>query len=152
MAPHELDRLRKDARRSRSNAETSADRLSAEPGGDAETLRLMNAMLASSHRFIHAVMSLEAGLALSRSAPARDAFRTFSHDLEKALYFLAARLRGSAVAPGDLADLREDHNRLVRSGDSLNERYALVNVETDRLTNSLNTLAGQVFRWTASQG
>jgi hypothetical protein len=92
-------------------------------------------------------MSLEAGLSLSRSAPPREAFRTFSHDLEKTLYFLAARLRGSPVAPDDLADLREDHNHLVRSGDILNERYALVNVETDRMTNSLNTLAGQVFRW-----
>jgi uncharacterized membrane protein YccC len=149
--PHEVDRLRMNARRSRSNAETSADRLSAEPQVDPDLLRLVNAMLASSHRFIHAVMSLEAGLASSHSAPPRDAFRTFSHDLEKTLYFLAARLRGSPVAPEDLADLREDHNRLVRSGDALNERYALVNVETDRMTNSLNTLAGQVFRWSGSQ-
>jgi uncharacterized membrane protein YccC len=147
VVPHELDRLRMDARRARSNAETSADRLSAEPQVDPDLLRLVNEMLASSHRFIHAVMSLEAGLSLSRSAPPREAFRTFSHDLEKTLYFLSARLRGSPVAPDDLADLREDHNHLVRSGDILNERYALVNVETDRMTNSLNTLAGQVFRW-----
>ena len=148
VVPHELDRLRMNARRSRSNAETSVDRLSAEPRVHPDMLRLVNAMLASSHRFIHAVMSMEAGLVLSHSSPARDAFRTFSHDLEKTLYFLAARLRGSSVAPEDLADLREDHNLLLRSGDMLNERYALVNVETDRMTNSLNTLAGQVFRWT----
>jgi uncharacterized membrane protein YccC len=149
IVTHELDRLRMNARRSRSNAETSVDRLSAEPQVDPSLLRLVNAMLASSHRFIHAVMSMEAGLALSHSAPARDAFRTFSHDLEKTLYFLAARLRGSPVAPDVLADLREDHNLLVHSGDMLNERYALVNVETDRMTNSLNTLAEQVFRWAA---
>jgi uncharacterized membrane protein YccC len=149
VVPHELDRLRMNARRSRSNAETSVDRLSAEPQVDPDLLLLVNAMLASSHRFIHAVMSMEAGLALSRSAPARDAFRTFSHDLEKTLYFLAARLRGSSVAPNALADLREDHNRLIHSGDILNVRYALVNVETDRMTNSLNTLTEQVFRWAA---
>jgi uncharacterized membrane protein YccC len=151
VVPYEVDHLRMNARRSRSNAETSADRLSAEPQVDPDLLRLANAMLASSHRFIHAVMSLEAGLASSHAAPPREAFRTFSHDLEKTLYFLAARLRGSPVAPNDLADLREDHNQLVRSGDTLNERYALVNVETDRMTNSLNTLAGQVFRWSGSQ-
>jgi uncharacterized membrane protein YccC len=151
VAPHELDSLRLNARRWRSNAETSADRLSAEPGVDPTLLRLVNAMLASSHRFIHAVMSLEAGLARSRFAPPREAFHTFSSDLEKTLYFLAARLRGSPVVPEDLADLREDHNRLVHSGDMLNERYALVNVETDRMTNSLNTLAEQVFLWNASQ-
>lgn len=151
VVPHDVDRLRMNARRSRSNAETSADRLSAEPQVDPDLLRLVNAMLASSHRFIHAVMSLEAGLASSYAAPSREAFRTFSHDLEKALYFLAARLRGSPVVLDDLADLREDHNQLVLSGDTLNERYALVNVETDRMTNSLNTLAGQVFRWGGSQ-
>jgi uncharacterized membrane protein YccC len=151
VVPHELDRLRMNARRSRSNAETSVDRLSAEPQVDPDLLRLVNAMLASSHRLIHAVMSLEAGLALSHAAPARDAFQTFSHDLEKTLYFLAARLRGSPVGPDDLADLREDHNRLVHSGDKLTERYALVNVETDRMTNSLNTLAELVFRWGGSQ-
>lgn len=151
VAPHELDRLRLNARRWRSNAETSVDRLSAEPGVDPALLRLVNAMLASSHRFIHAVMSLEAGLARSRFAPPREAFHTFSSDLEKTLYFLAARLRGSPVVAEDLADLREDHNRLVHSGDMLNERYALVNVETDRMTNSLNTLAEQVFLWSASQ-
>ncbi len=149
--PHELDRLRMNARRSRSNAETSVDRLGAEPQVDLGLPRLANAMLASSHRFIHAVMSLEAGLDRSRSAPPREEFRTFSHDLEKTLYFLAARLRGSPVVPGDLADLREDHNRLVHSGDRLNERYALVNVETDRMTNSLNTLAEQVFQWPSNR-
>jgi uncharacterized membrane protein YccC len=147
VVPHELDRLRMNARRSRSNAETSVDRLAAEPLVDPHLLRQVTAMLASSHRFIHAVMSMEAGLSLSHAAPARDAFRKFSNDLEKTLYFLAARLRGSPVTPGDLADLREDHNSLVHSGDTLNERYALVNVETDRMTNSLNTLAEQVFRW-----
>ncbi len=149
--PRNLDGLRMSARRSRSNAETSVDRLGAEPRVDPGLPRLANAMLASSHRFIHAVMSLEAGLVRSRSAPPREEFRTFSHDLEKTLYFVAARLRGSPVVPGDLADLREEHNRLVHSGDTLNERYALVNVETDRMTNSLNTLAEQVFLWSGSQ-
>ena len=148
-APHELDRLRLNARRGRSNAETSVDRLGSEPRVDPGVLRLANAMLASSHRFIHAVMSLEAGLTRSQSAPARDAFLTFSIDLEKTLYFLAARLRGSSITAASLADLREDHSRLIRSGDTLTERYALVNVETDRMTNSLNTLAEQVFLWSA---
>jgi hypothetical protein len=29
------------------------------------------------------------------------------------------------------------------------EQYALMNVETDRMTNSLNTLSGEVLQWTA---
>jgi uncharacterized membrane protein YccC len=147
VVPHELDRLRMSARRSRSNAETSVDRMGAEPYVDAGQLRIANAMLASSHRYIHAVMAMEAGLAPGPSGPSGEAFQTFSHDLEKTLYFLAARLRGSPVTPDTLPNLREDHNRLLRSEDRLDGRNALLNVETDRMTNSLNTLAEQVFSW-----
>ena len=140
--PRELDRLRVNGRLARSNVETSVDRLSAEPYADAHQLRVLNALLASSHRFIHAAMALEAGLTPGTSAPADAAFQTFSHDLEKTLYFLAARLRGSPVTPDSLPNLREDHNRLDRRNESLI-------IETDRMTNSLNTLAEQVFRWVA---
>jgi hypothetical protein len=50
----------------------------------------------------------------------------------------------------NLPDLREDHHALVHSGDSLAERYALVKVETDRITNSLNTLSEELLRWMES--
>jgi hypothetical protein len=32
------------------------------------------------------------------------------------------------------------------------ERYALVNIETDRVTNSLNTMREQILAWTVGQG
>jgi hypothetical protein len=35
----------------------------------------------------------------------------------------------------------------VHAGDPLTERYALVNMETDRITNSLNTLSEEVLDW-----
>jgi hypothetical protein len=107
----------------------------------------LNDMLASSHRLVHALMALEAGLYQSQFVTPRDAFRTFSHDVERTLYFLSASLRGSPIHPGDLPDLREDHHALLRSGDSRVERYALVNIETDRVTNSLNTLREQIIAW-----
>ena len=44
-------------------------------------------------------------------------------------------MRGSP-APVSLPDLREDHRRLLESSVD-----ALVGIETDRITNSLNTLA-----------
>jgi hypothetical protein len=47
-----------------------------------------------------------------------------------------------------LPDLREDHHALRQSGDPHVDRYALVNVETDRMVNSLNTLAGHVLDYT----
>jgi uncharacterized membrane protein YccC len=146
VAVRELDRLRINARRARSNVETSVDRLSAEPYVDAAQLSMLNAMLASSHRFIHAVMAVEAGLTAVSSAPASEPFRKFASDLEKVLYFLAEGFRGSTLTPDSLPNLREDYSHLSRSGDSL------LHIETDRMTNSLSTLAEQVFRWTGRVG
>jgi uncharacterized membrane protein YccC len=141
IAPRDLDRIRIGGRRARSNVETSVDRWSIEPNVEAAQLRLVNAMLASSHRFIHSVMALEAGLTPEPSAVARESFEIFARDLEKILDALAAWLRGSAT-PRNLPDLREDYNRLIRSGES-----SLVSIEADRMTNSLNTLAEQLARW-----
>jgi len=96
---------------------------------------------------VHAMMALEAGLARSHPVPARPAFRTLADHIELTLYYLAAGLRGSPLERSHLPDLREDHHALVNSGDALTERYALVNVETDRITNSMNTLTEEILRW-----
>jgi uncharacterized membrane protein YccC len=145
-----LDRARLAARRARSNLEASFDRLRAEPGTAPQTMAALSGMLASSHRLIHAIMALEAGLHGSHPAPARGAFRRFANDVELTLHSLAGALHGSPLARGDLPDLREDHHALAHSGDPATERYALVNVETDRVTNSLNTLSEEVLGWLES--
>jgi uncharacterized membrane protein YccC len=142
-----LDRARLAGRLARANLEASVDRLSSEPGASPESLSLLNAMLASSHRLAHAMIALEAGLARSRPVPARNPFRTLANHVELTLHSLAAALRGSPLTARDLPDLREDHHALVATGDSLEDRYALVNAETDRITNSLNTLSEEVLRW-----
>ena len=142
-----LDRARIEARRARSNLEASFDRLRAEPGTVPGTTAAVSGILASSHRLIHAIMALEAGLHGSRPAPARDAFRRFANHAELTLHSLSGALRGSPLTPADLPDLREDHHALAHSGDPATERYALVNVETDRVTNSLNTLSEELLKW-----
>jgi uncharacterized membrane protein YccC len=141
-----LDRARLAARRARSNLEASYERLRAEPGTTPQTMAALTGMLAASHRLIHATMALEAGLHGSRPAPAREPFRHFADDVELTLHSLAAALRGSPLERGELPDLREDHHALTYSGDAAIERYALVNVETDRMTNSLNTLSEELLR------
>lgn len=143
----ELDRTRQAARMARSNLEASISRLSVEPGATGQTLAALTGMLASSHRFIHAVMALEAGIHGSHPAPAREAFRRFANDVEVTLHSLAGALRGSPLTRAVLPDLREDHYALAHSGDPAAERYALVNVETDRITNSLNTLSEELLGW-----
>jgi uncharacterized membrane protein YccC len=150
-AAGELDRTRLAARLARSNAEASLDRVRAEPGTSANRMRALDAILASSHRLVHAMMALEAGLSTSHPAPARAAFRPFCQAVELTLDSLAQVLRGSLFTAVDWPDLRELHHALVHSGDSLADRYALVNVETDRITNSLNTLSAAVRRWTGAE-
>jgi uncharacterized membrane protein YccC len=145
--PRELDRVRLAARLARSNLEASIDRLSAEPGSSPASRKLLAGILASSHRLVHAVMALEAGLYTSHAVPAREAFRTFANHVELTLYYLASALRGEDLTRETLPDLREDHHTLVHAGNALTERYARVNVETDRMTNSLNTLSEELLRW-----
>jgi uncharacterized membrane protein YccC len=146
------ERTRQAARTTRSNLETSFERLAAEPGITQEQLGRVNAMLASSHRFAHAMMALEAGIPAAsaqvqaQSAP-RPEFGKFAEAVEMTLKLLAAKIRGEKVAERDFPDLRESYLQLASSGDPRLERYALTNVESDRMTNSLNTLREQVFAW-----
>ncbi len=141
----ELDRVRMNTRLARTNLEASIDRLTAEPGTRAEQMRQLNALMASSHRLVHALMALDAGWLHTPGVPPRAASHTFAADVEKTLTLLAAALRGARVQLNEFPDLREDHHVLVQSGDQKIERYALVNVETDRIVNSLNTLGEQVM-------
>ena len=67
--------------------------------------------------------------------------------MEKTLELLARVLRGERIAEKEFPDLREDHNQMVAAGNPQNARYALVNVEADRMTNSLDTLREQVTEW-----
>jgi len=145
-----LDQARQSGRLARTNLEASIARLRSEPGFPAERLTALNTILANGHRLIHALMALEAGLFHSQPVPARPAFRTFANSVDATMYFLAAYLRGTAVHPGDLPDLREEHRALRHSGDPRAQRYQLVNVETDRVTNSLNTLSLEIVHWVSS--
>ncbi|MDE3166547.1 MAG: hypothetical protein KGN36_12140, partial [Acidobacteriota bacterium] len=142
-----LDRVRQGGRLARTNATASAARYRMEGGVPTGRLTALEAILANSHRFIHAVMALEAGLYRSRPVPAREGFREFANAADTTLYFLAAYLRGAAAGASDLPDLREIQQALASSGNAREQRYALVNAETDRITNSLNTLAIEIVQW-----
>ena len=122
-------------------------RLAAEPATNTDALRIWSGLLANSHRLANALMALEAGLISRGGTPPRPEFARFASDVEIVFHSLSAALRGSPFEPTELPDLREDHNRLIATGDSV--RYALVNVETDRVVNSMNTIAEEVVRWTA---
>jgi uncharacterized membrane protein YccC len=148
----ELERARRGARSARANLEASIDRLSSEPGTTREQLARLSAVLASSHRFIHALMALDAIFshksALASSAP----LRNYISKLEKTLTLLAATLRGVRTGSRDFPNLREQHRLMVQARTSEDSSalapFDSINIETDRITNSVNTLAEHVLQWT----
>ncbi|MBV9613686.1 MAG: FUSC family protein [Acidobacteriaceae bacterium] len=146
----ELNETRRAWRRARSDAEASVDRVSSEPGISQERLDCLTSMLASSHALMHAMMGLEAGVVETPVRTTSEAYRTFAHDVEFTLYFLAAALRGSAAANETLPELRADHRRLVEARVAFSPADEFVLIETDRLTTALNTLREQVMRYVAA--
>ena len=68
--------------------------------------------------------------------------------VEKTLALLASTLRGVRVPAKDAPNLREEHHRLMvqsRTSDTSSAlaRFDSINIEADRITNSVNTLAEQ---------
>lgn len=141
----ELNRVRLASRLARSNMDASAERLRAEPGTRPQQIDLLTAIRANLHRFVRATMALEAIPVGGEPVP--DEFQDFTRDLERTLELLAAALRGEKLSVRNLADLREDHHRLMSAANHETARYSLVYEETDRMTNSLNTLREQVLLW-----
>jgi uncharacterized membrane protein YccC len=139
-----LDKARLAARLARTNAVASVERMRGEPGTRAQEVALLSGMLASSHRFVHAVMSIEAAILPSQHPPVRPEFRAFAADVGSTLTILAAALRHARQPLPRRPDLREGHRCLIEAPGAEAEQYALVNVEADRMTNSLNTLSEQV--------
>jgi len=147
----ELEGARRGARRARANLEASIDRLSSEPGTTREQLARLSAVLASSHRFIHALMALDAIFSQQPELVNSPPLKNFLSSLEKTLTSLASTLRG-ARASRDIPNLREEHRQMVQSRtnqeSSALAHFDSINIETDRITNSVNTLAEQIMQWT----
>jgi hypothetical protein len=118
--------------------ETSLERLAAEPGATALQLAQANGMLASSHRFAHAMIALEAGIPEVPAEAPRLQFEGFANAAEKTLELISAKLRGQRIAEREFPDLREAYRQLIQTAD----------MQSDRMVNSLNTLREQTTDWT----
>ena len=115
-----------------------------EPVANQEDIGTLNAMFASSHRFINATMGLE-GAHEKALWPQGEAADRFAKHVEQTLRLLGTALRGAQVSARQFADLREDHHALLASLDI--DHPTLLADETDRITNSLNTLREQIMAW-----
>jgi uncharacterized membrane protein YccC len=149
---HDLDRTRNAARVARSNAQASIDRFRNEPGASKKAVPLAEGILASSHRFVHAVMALEAGLAHGNLVAEQPTLARIADHVEIMLHSLAGGLRGSRLTRELLPDIREvqvPHNRF---GDATGEEYVTVKTEIDRIADSLATLSNQVLQFSLETG
>jgi uncharacterized membrane protein YccC len=148
----ELERVRRGARTARANLEASIDRLGSEPGTTREQIARLSAALASSHRFIHALMALDAIFSQQPTLASRSPLTNFLSKVETTLTLLASTLRGARVPSKDFPNLREEHRLMVQSrisdASSSMTRFDSINIEADRITNSVNTLAEQIMQWT----
>jgi uncharacterized membrane protein YccC len=147
-----LERARRGARSARANLEASIDRLGSEPGTTREQIARLSAVLASSHRFIHALMALDAIFSQQPALASSPPLKNFMSKVEKTLALLASTLRGVRVPAKDFPYLREEHRLMVQSrtsdASSALARFDSINIEADRITNSVNTLAEQIMQWT----
>lgn len=139
-----LESLRLAGRLARSNMEAAVERYRAEPGASPEDYQRTVSMLASAHRLVHALMTLEAELVANPSRPIPPEAPEFLHAVDRTLGLLVDMLRGKVHAETDYPDLRAGHTRLL---ESIGSDYVLLATETDRIANSLNTLGEQIRAW-----
>jgi hypothetical protein len=150
-----LNRARAASRRARTDAQASVDRARAEPVRGYDQVELGQTVLAHTHRFIHAVLALDAVRDAARSGPPElTAFLAGARDsLSNAEDAIAGQ---SAPRPAPrLRPLHEElAERLEADPDLAGERAtAAVLVEaTDRITNSLDTLLSELRRQLTSAG
>jgi hypothetical protein len=78
--------------------------------------------------------------------------KNFISKVEKTLALLSSTLRGIRLPCKDFPNLREEHRQLVqsRTGEAspAPAYFDSINIEGDRITNSVNTLAEQIMHWT----
>jgi uncharacterized membrane protein YccC len=150
-ASNELDQVRLASRVARSNVQTAVRRLEVEPGFRKSQRFFLNTVIASSNRFVHAVMAIEAGGEQNLSQSGQEAYQSFSESVDKTLCTLSRVLRDEPLHQKEFPNLREEYEKFLRTEESFSVHHALLQTETDRMTNSLNTLREQILGWVHSE-
>ncbi len=140
-----IDSIRVRARRARSNAVASAERMSGEPGVTSTQVRAINAILVHSHSFVYAAMAMESHLHRRQRDPAPEWIENFGASAERILTGTAAILR-------DPAETRASNTRRSRLADvevpppGSGGGNALLETEADRVRTSLRSLDEEIVK------
>jgi uncharacterized membrane protein YccC len=146
-----LQQTRAACRRARSNAQASVDRARSEPVRGQAEIELGTTVLAHTHRFIHAMLTVDAVRGPVREAGGVPVLTQFLATSGTALDVARESLT-SGTAPRTLPALRAAQEELAELLTSNPERVtgletASILVEaTDRITNSLDTLLDELRR------
>jgi uncharacterized membrane protein YccC len=144
----ELHRARAAARLARTNAQASVDRAASEPVEGRREVELGRTLLAHTHRFIHAMLALDAVRVPLREAgglPELTEFLAVAGDVLDA----ARRTLATGEVPAGPPKLRplQERLRAAVARRDLDAGTASAVVEaTDRVTNSLDTLLAELRR------
>jgi uncharacterized membrane protein YccC len=139
-----IEGVRVKARRARSNALASVDRMSGEPGVTARQVNSLNTILVHSHSFVHAAMAMESRLHRSRRDPAPAWMPAFAASVDRALGTLADMLRSAAGARRSKVDVETPLPSQIKSrGEGGDE---LLEIEADRIRTSLRSLGEELAK------
>jgi uncharacterized membrane protein YccC len=146
-----LQRTRSACRRARTNAQASLDRVAAEPVPAPQSVELGRAVLAHTHRFVNAAMTLDAVRASVLDAggsPELGVFLDLADAALAAAHAAVVRRRAPQQLPKLRAAEEELEAALERDPDAVGgaEPAAVVVEAADRMTDSLDTLLAELRR------
>ncbi|WP_413293357.1 FUSC family protein [Bdellovibrio sp. HCB185ZH] len=135
----ERDQLRQQSRVARANYMASQDRYLRERGSTTVDREFLAGVTAAGNRFAHALVALESASPFALDSEQQKIFKTYAEKIESTLDNLSRALRGQDVSNNEYPDLRAANVELEKMR-AEQDRYGLFFDETDRMTNSLNTL------------
>ena len=134
------------ARRARTNAQASVDRLTGEPGTTQRQEAALNKILVDSHSFVHAAMAMESRLYRELRDPAPPWMPAFAASVDRALSTLSEILKNETIlgnAVGTGARRSRIDVEVPAPGQSGNE---LLETEADRMRTSLRSLGEEIAK------
>jgi uncharacterized membrane protein YccC len=138
-----IESVRVKARRARSNAEASVDRIGGEPGVTGQQASSLNAILVNSHSFVHAVMAMEARLYRNRRDVTPAWMPAFAASVETALTELSGELRN----PDETRAAGPRRSRIdVETPPPGTSGNDLMETEADRVRTSLHSLGEELAK------
>ena len=145
----ELNRARAASRRARTDAQASVDRARAEPVRGHDQVELGQTVLAHTHRFVHAVLAVDAVREAARTGPPElgEFLAAVDEALSKGRGRRRRQYRAAIVAPAAsaLRSAGRAARRRPRCRRRGGDRGRLVEA-ADRITNSVDTLHSELRR------